>query len=345
MKLSRKAGATSEIWQVFIADSSSTTGAGLTGLLFNSGSLTAYYHRDTDTTATAMTLVDMTVGTFTSLGFKEVNATNLPGVYQFCPPNAAIAAGAKSCIFMLNGAANMAPLPIEVDLFSQVDVVSIAGTAQTAKDLGAINVTGLNTLITHDPGTTIGTSTLTQTQVTGGAYSIQSSSCVLGDTRIANLDTTVSSRGTSTLTQTQVTGGSYNIQSSSCVLGDARIAHLDADVTSRTKPADTQAAVTLVTTVTNLTAKGGVIKKNAAFTFDFQMRDSAGDFQAGVTVTAQTRLDSGLLSTCDNAVVELSGGAYKITLSAAETNGDEMATVYLTGSGCVPVAWSFFIVP
>jgi len=43
-------------------------------------------------------------------------------------------------------------------------------------------------------------STLTQTQVTGGAYTIQSASCVLGDARIANLDATVSSRGTSTLT-------------------------------------------------------------------------------------------------------------------------------------------------
>lgn len=36
-------------------------------------------------------------------------------------------------------------------------------------------------------------------------------------------------------------------------LGDTRIANLDATVSSRTKPADTQAAVTLVTTTTNLT--------------------------------------------------------------------------------------------
>ncbi len=41
---------------------------------------------------------------------------------------------------------------------------------------------------------TVGSSTLTQTQVTGGAYTVQSSSCVLGDARIANLDATVSSR-------------------------------------------------------------------------------------------------------------------------------------------------------
>ena len=118
MKLIRKVGVTSEIWQVFIRDSSSTTGAGLTGLTNASGSLTAYYHRDTDTTATAISLVTMTVGTFTSSGFKEIDATNMPGWYQFCPPNAALASGAKSCAFHLKGATNMAPLPIEAQLIS-----------------------------------------------------------------------------------------------------------------------------------------------------------------------------------------------------------------------------------
>lgn len=116
MKLIKVAGATSDIWQIFIADSSSTTGAGLAGLAFNSASLTAYYHRDTDTTATAITLATMTVGSFTSSGFKEIDATNMPGWYQFCPPNAAIASGAKSCAFHLKGATNMAPLPIECQL-------------------------------------------------------------------------------------------------------------------------------------------------------------------------------------------------------------------------------------
>lgn len=40
-------------------------------------------------------------------------------------------------------------------------------------------------------------------------------------------------------------------------LGDTRIANLDATISSRTKPADTQAAVTLVTTTTTLTNKTG----------------------------------------------------------------------------------------
>lgn len=126
MKLQKVAGATSEIWQIFVRDSSSTTGGGLTGLVFNTASLTAYYHRDTDTTATAIALVTMTSGTFTSSGFKEIDATNMPGWYQFCPPNAAIASGAKSCAFHLKGATNMAPLPIEVQL-TAVDPDSATG--------------------------------------------------------------------------------------------------------------------------------------------------------------------------------------------------------------------------
>jgi hypothetical protein len=120
MKLVKKAGAVSEIWQIFISDSSSTTGAGLTGLANNTAGLTAYYHRDTDGAATVINLVTMTVGTFTSSGFKEIDATNMPGWYQFCPPNAALASGAKSCAIHLKGATNMAPLPIEVQL-SAVD--------------------------------------------------------------------------------------------------------------------------------------------------------------------------------------------------------------------------------
>ena len=116
MKLTKKAGSTSEIWQVFIQDTSKFDGSGLTGLTNASSGLTAYYHRDTDTTATAISLVSMTVGTFTSSGFKEIDATNMPGWFQFCPPNAALASGAKSCAFHLKGAANMAATVIEVQL-------------------------------------------------------------------------------------------------------------------------------------------------------------------------------------------------------------------------------------
>ena len=175
MKLIRKVGATSEIWQVFIADSSSSTGAGLAGLAYNSSSLTAYYHRDTDTTATAITLVTMTVGTFTSSGFKEIDATNMPGWYQFCPPNAALATGARSCGFHLKGATNMAPLPIEVDLDAQVDVTHWNGTVVSSPATAGIpdvNVKNIDNDAASASGTvtfpnaTLASSTLLTTALT-----------------------------------------------------------------------------------------------------------------------------------------------------------------------------------
>jgi hypothetical protein len=128
-KINRRAGATSQILQVYIQD---TTGAGLTGLVFNSTGLTAYYHRDTDTTATSIALVTMTVGTFTSKGFKEIDSTNMPGWYQFCPPDAALATGAASVGLHLKGAANMADLPIEIDLDPQVDLYLWQGVTPNA---------------------------------------------------------------------------------------------------------------------------------------------------------------------------------------------------------------------
>jgi hypothetical protein len=162
VKLIETIAATSRIWQIFIADSSSTTGAGLTGLTNASASLTAYYHRDTDTTATAISLVTMTVGTFTSSGFKEIDATNMPGWYQFCPPNAAIASGAKSCAFLLKGATNMAPLPIEVQLvaYDTQDAVRLGLTAMPNAAAGASG--GL-----HINGSNAGTTTFAAVTVTG----------------------------------------------------------------------------------------------------------------------------------------------------------------------------------
>ncbi len=130
MKLLAKQGQTSNILQIFIRDSSSLTGAGLTGLLYSDGSLTAYYHQEDDTSATQINLVDMTVGTFTSSGFKEIDSAHMPGWYQFCPPDASFAT-AKNVAFHLKGATNMAPLPIECQMISAdpYDAVRLGLTA------------------------------------------------------------------------------------------------------------------------------------------------------------------------------------------------------------------------
>jgi hypothetical protein len=116
-KLSIVAGTTSKLVDVFIQDSSSTTGAGLTGVVWNTAGLTAYYYREGAASAVSMTPSQtMTLGTWVSLGFIVIDGTNMPGCYQIGLPNAAIAAGAKSVLIMIRGVTNMAPCVLEIEL-------------------------------------------------------------------------------------------------------------------------------------------------------------------------------------------------------------------------------------
>lgn len=115
-KLITPKGETSKKYRVFIQDSTSTAGEGLTGLVFNSAGLTAYYIRDGAATPTVINLVNTTVGTWTSGGFKEVSAANMPGVYEIQLPDAVQASGADDVSVILKGATNMAPLLLEIQL-------------------------------------------------------------------------------------------------------------------------------------------------------------------------------------------------------------------------------------
>ncbi len=116
MKLSFKAGTTSKDVNILIQDSSVATGAGKTGLAYNSGSLIAYYHRQGAASATAITLATKTIGTWATGGFVEVDSTHMPGLYELGIPDAALASGATWVIIMLSGASNMAPVVLEIEL-------------------------------------------------------------------------------------------------------------------------------------------------------------------------------------------------------------------------------------
>lgn len=141
MKLQIKKGVTSKLLRVFIQDSSVTTGAGLTGLLYNSAGLTAYYIREGAATATAITLATMTVGTWATGGFKEVDATNMPGLYEIGIPNAVIASGADSVVVLLKGAANMVPVALEIQLIG-VDLNDAVRLGMTALPNAAAGAAG-----------------------------------------------------------------------------------------------------------------------------------------------------------------------------------------------------------
>src|SRR5574343_1214403 len=107
-KLSIKPGSTDVSLPIFIQDSASTSGAGKTGLAYNTASLTCYYVRP-GSAADALSLVTQTVtGAHFDGGFVEVDATNLPGVYRLDLSDAVGAVGVRRVLVMLKGASGMA---------------------------------------------------------------------------------------------------------------------------------------------------------------------------------------------------------------------------------------------
>lgn len=116
MKLILPKGTTDASVVVFIADSTVTTGAGKTGLTYNSSSLTCYYVRPGGS-ATQLSLVTQTVtGAHSDGGFVEISSTNMPGLYRLDLSDAIVASGAESAIVMLKGATGMAPCVLEIQL-------------------------------------------------------------------------------------------------------------------------------------------------------------------------------------------------------------------------------------
>lgn len=117
---------------VFVQDSASTTGGGKTGIAFNASGFTAYYVRPGGT-ATGITLATQTVtGAWSSGGWVEVDATNLPGIYRFDIPNAVFATGADHAVVMLKGASGMAPVSLEYQLVGFDPSTTWLTSAQTA---------------------------------------------------------------------------------------------------------------------------------------------------------------------------------------------------------------------
>lgn len=104
---------TSKIIRVYLT--TLTTGAALTGVVF--GDITGRYIIEGAGSSVAITLATMTVGTWATGGFKEIDATNMPGFYELSVPNAAFASGKSVCIQLkANGgtSAGMANCNVEI---------------------------------------------------------------------------------------------------------------------------------------------------------------------------------------------------------------------------------------
>lgn len=113
-----KAGSTSQTIDIFIQDTTSSTGGGLSGLVFNSLNLKAYYRKGATGAATSIPLVTQTVGgAWSSGGFVEIDATNMTGIYRFDVPDIILTSIPYSILYFY-GATNMAPVPVELEIVS-----------------------------------------------------------------------------------------------------------------------------------------------------------------------------------------------------------------------------------
>jgi len=219
MKLALVKGSTSQTVLIFIQDSTSTTGAGKTGLVFNTASLVAYYARPR-AAAVAITLATQTVtGAFSSGGFVEIDATNMPGFYRLDPPDAALATGVDSVVIMLKGATGMAPLPLEVQLTSvDLNNATTGGlanldaaittrlaptTAGRTLDVSATGEAGLDWANIGSP-TTAQNLSATNIDVDQIVASVSGAVGSVTGLTASNLDATVSSRATPAQVNTEV---------------------------------------------------------------------------------------------------------------------------------------------
>ena len=180
-----KAAATGQTIDLFILDSSSTTGAGLTGLTSSTSGLTCYYRKGATGTAQQLTLVSQTVGgTHTDGGFVAIDGTNMPGLYRLDLSDTMVAAAGMLTIY-LRGAANMAPVVAELEVVS-VDIYDSTRLGLSALPNAAAEASG-------------GLATLSANQASNGTIPVNLKT-IAGQTANASAAVTFpASIGTSTL--------------------------------------------------------------------------------------------------------------------------------------------------
>lgn len=358
-KLSIVKGATSVLVRIFIQDSTSTTGAGKTGLTAASFTGTkAYVARDDDGNAagTAVNLTDATRGTWSSGGIKEKDSTNMPGVYEFGLTNASIATGSRSCTYEFIGS-GIAPLLLEIEL-TGIDNQDAVHGGMTAIPNTAVTTNG--SLLTSGTGTA-------QVSVSSGQVLLQTGS----GTGQLDFTSGVVKSSLAQILGTALTEGAagriaaafqaaWNVASSVWTsasfnqTGDA-FARLGAPVAASTSAdiANVQTKANTINGQLPTTLQSGRIdasvgayqtglhinmqKNTACAGFMFLMIDSSDHIsvKTGLTVAGTVALDGGSFGSLTNAVSELASGWYKVDLAAADLNGNNVALKF-TAAGADP---------
>lgn len=130
---------------------------GATGLTASTAGLSARYNR-TRTASVSIPLVARTIAqAWTSGGFAEVDATNMPGVYRLDLPDAALAAGADDVTIVVRGASGTNGAVMTVKLSS--GGLTAAQTASAVWDADPTYVTGMGGVVNDAAVASIATET------------------------------------------------------------------------------------------------------------------------------------------------------------------------------------------
>jgi hypothetical protein len=148
-----KNGITSVVLRMKILDATQTYPKGLTGLTSASSGLIISTIANNEAAATAYTAAGSTIETIATLGtfaaptatkcrFKEVDATNHPGLYEIQIADARWAvSNARSVVVTASGVTGMVATDALIQLTNvgaeiDVNTAKVGGTTQTARDLG-----------------------------------------------------------------------------------------------------------------------------------------------------------------------------------------------------------------
>jgi hypothetical protein len=320
-----KGGLTSVSLPVFIADTSSTTGGGLSGVTSASSGLVLEYRRSGQSTWTSVTpQAGKTLGSYLSGGI--VADGSLSGAYEVDFPDAAFASGASVVLCRIRGVTNMLSVLIEIELDAvdyqdsvRFGLTSIPNVAQgTNGALPTGNASGQVTVATL----TAGAIQSFWDALTSGLSAAGS----IGKWILDNLNATVSSRAT----QTSVDA----IPTTPLLSTDPRLANLDFAIST---------VNTNILNLNNLSAKMNLFGSplleipeagTTVYAFTLVVKDDedklvnldASPTLAAVNAAGTSR--SGNLSAVSNP----STGRYTFTYSVPSTHASESLRITVSGA-------------
>ena len=177
-------GQTSVVLRVKLRDSTSSSGAGLTGLTYSSSGLIISTIADVEASATAYTVAASHIQTIATLGtfaapsasncrFKEVDSTNHPGLYELQIADARFAVtNAKSLTISLSGATNLAQCDVVIPLRAVNPYLATFGLASVNLNLAQVGLSPRDLGTVADSALTVGDALVAAIGVAAGKETV-----------------------------------------------------------------------------------------------------------------------------------------------------------------------------